>query len=233
MNIGIPKEFSKNCLFISLSGSHVYNTPNINSDIDIRAVHIEPTEYILSLHPPNPTYESTIEKYDIVSHEIFKYLSLLLKGNGNFYEALYSPVILQKNNHYFDELKSVAERALSKDIYNHYFGFSIHMLKHSYHSEERRYRKNVMYLFRNLLSGIHVLEKKEFVLNFDELCNIFNFHPDFHFVTMAYQNQAKELFAQLAEAKETSSLKEHSDYNDSIYADKLLFRIREENYAGI
>lgn len=227
----IPSEFNKKLLFASLSGSHVYNSPNINSDIDLRCIHIEPTEDILSLHPPNLTYEKTIGLYDVVSHEIYKFLSLLLKGNGNLYEILYSPIILYENDNYIDELKKIAENALSKQVYFHYYGFASHMLSHSYHSEEKRYRKNVLYLFRNLLSGIHVLEKKKFILNFDELCEIYNFKPDFHFVTMAYQNQAKELFTQLLEAKSKSSLKEKSDKDDIKNADKLLLRIRRENYG--
>jgi len=231
MSIKIPSEFDKRLLFMSLSGSHVYNSPNINSDIDLRGCHIEKTEDILSLHPPNPTYEKTIGQYDIVSHEIYKFLFLLLKGNGNLYESLYSPIFLYENNNYIDELKQVAEKALSKQIYFHYYGFSSHMLSHSYHSEEKRYRKNVLYLFRNLLSGIHVLEKKEFVLNFDELCKLHNFTPDFHFVTMTYQNQAKQLFIQLLEAKEKSSLKEKADKNDIINANRLLLKIRKENYG--
>ncbi len=227
----IPSEFDKHLLFASLSGSHVYNTPNINSDIDIRGCHIEKTEDILCSTPPNETYEQTIGKYDIVSHEIIKFLGLLLKGNGNLYESLYSPIFLYENDNYIYELKQVAEKALSKQIYFHYYGFAKHMLNHSYHSEEKRYRKNVLYLFRNLLSGIHVLEKKSFVLNFDSLCEIYDFRPDFHFVTMAYQNQAKDLFQQLLEAKEKSSLKEKSEPADYMRADKLLLKIRRENYG--
>ena len=231
MKFEIPDEFNKRPLFISLSGSHVYNNSNINSDIDLRCCHIEKTEDILSLHPPNMTYERTIGTYDVVSHEIQKFLLLLLKGNGNIYESLYSPIFLYKNDNYIDELKQVAEKALSKQIYFHYYGFATHMLNHSYHSEEKRYRKNVLYLFRNLLSGIRVLETKEFVLNFDTLCNIHHFEPDFHFVTMEYQNQAKQLFKQLLEAKEKSSLKEKPDKDDIINANKLLLKIRKENYG--
>lgn len=227
----IPKEFDKRLLFASLSGSHVYNSANADSDIDIRGCHVETTENMLSIHPPTLTIERNFGLYDVVSHELYKFLSLLLKGNGNLYESLYSPIFLYKNNNYFDELKEIAEKALSKQVYFHYYGFSKHMLIHSYNSEERRYRKSVLYLFRNLLSGIHVLEKKEFILNFDVLCNIYDFQPDFHFVTMAYQNQAKELFAQMLDAKERSSLKEKSDSKDEINANKLILKIRKENYG--
>lgn len=230
MEFQIPKEFNKRLLFASLSGSHVYNMASVDSDIDLRCCHITPTEELLSLHIPNQTIEKNIDIYDIVSHEIHKFLSLLLKGNGNLYESLYSPIFLYKNDNYFDELKSIAENALSKQVYFHYYGFSKHMLSHSYHSEEKRYHKNVLYLFRNLLSGIHVLEKKEFVLSFDTLCEIHDFKPDFHFVTMAYQNQAKELFAQLLDAKERSSLKDSATQGDIDNANKLLLRIRRENY---
>lgn len=232
MEFKIPVEFNERLLFASLSGAHVYNTVSPDSDIDLRCCHITPTEELLRLHISNPTIERNINDYDIVSHEIHKFLFLILKGNGNLYESLYSPIFLYKNDNYFDELKKVAELALSKQVFWHYHGFAKHMLIHSYHSEEKRYRKNVLYMFRNLLSGIHVLEKKEFVLNFDSLCKIYNFTPNFDFLhPQNYQQQAKELFAHLQQAKDNSTLKENSDLNDEINANKLLLRIRKENYG--
>ena len=229
MDFKIPKEFDKNLLFMSLSGSHAYNTPNINSDIDLRGCHIEPTENILELNIPNPTIEKSIGQYDLVSHEIEKFISLILKGNGNLYESMFSPIFLYQNDNYFYELKELSKDALSKQVYYHYYGFAKHMLIHSYNSEEKRYRKNVMYLFRNLLSGIHVLEKKYFILNLDELCKIYNFKPDYNFYNGNYQQQAKELFSQLLEAKESSTLKEKSNESDMMKMNKFLLKIRKEN----
>lgn len=222
----IPKEYNKKLLFISVSGSHVYGSPNTNSDIDLRGCHIEKTEDVLRIRKPNFTYEKSFGENDVVTHEIEKYLSLLLHSNGNLQETVRSPIILYKDKYFF-ELQKVADLCVSKQLHAHYRGFAAHMLHHAYHSDERRHKKNVMYMFRNLLSGIHVLRTGEFVMNSQELFEIYDFKINMN----NYTRQAKEIFNDLDEAKTKSSLKDKIEEDAWNKANELLLKIREENSA--
>src|SRR5712671_646388 len=98
-------------LFATISGAHLYGFPSPDSDFDLRGAHVLPLEKIVGLDVYDETVQdsSIIEglEMDIVSHDVRKFLGLLLKKNGYVLEQLYSPLIVHTGPEH-DELKAIA-----------------------------------------------------------------------------------------------------------------------------
>lgn len=88
-------------LFISVSGAHLYGFPSPDSDVDLRGCHVLPTRALLGLHPPKPTFNRTWAvdgvEIDLVSHDLVKYVVLLLQPHGNYLEQLFSPLVVYQS----------------------------------------------------------------------------------------------------------------------------------------
>jgi predicted nucleotidyltransferase len=75
----------KNCIYLTLSGSHGYGTNNDNSDIDLRGVLIEPSSTLFGLQ----TFEQFEEREtDTVIYGLKKFVALCANGNPNTLELL-------------------------------------------------------------------------------------------------------------------------------------------------
>src|SRR2546426_9217360 len=84
-------------LFVTISGAHLYGFPSPDSDYDLRGVHLVPTREMIGLDTPRETIErSTVRdglEIDFVTHDLKKFLGLLLKKNGYVLEQVYSPLV--------------------------------------------------------------------------------------------------------------------------------------------
>src|SRR5438132_10781934 len=73
-------------LFWTVSGSHLYGFPSVNSDVDLRGAFAAPPASLLGLNPPRETHEIrdvfASQELEAVSHEAGKYLRLLCRHNG-------------------------------------------------------------------------------------------------------------------------------------------------------
>ncbi len=153
-------------LFATISGAHLYGFPSLDSDFDLRGVHILPIENIVGLEISDETLEDSriIEglEMDIVSHDVRKFFSLLLKKNGYVLEQLFSPLVVQTTLEHA-ELKTIA--CLSSDGMgiitrhhsHHYFGFAETQWK-LFLKESPRRVKPLLYVYRVLLTGIHMMQ---------------------------------------------------------------------------
>src|SRR5438309_1967695 len=114
-------------LFVTISGAHLYGFPSPDSDYDLRGVHLLPTREVIGLNTPRETIEcSTVRdglEIDFVTHDLKKFLGLLLKKNGYVLEQLYSPLVVH-TTHEHEELKSIARRCITRHHAHHYFGFA-------------------------------------------------------------------------------------------------------------
>src|SRR5438128_6611134 len=85
-------------LFATVSGAHLYGFPSPDSDYDLRGAHILPLQEIVGLEIGPTTLEvaDIIEglELDLVTHDIGKFFSLLLKKNGYVLEQLTSPLVV-------------------------------------------------------------------------------------------------------------------------------------------
>ncbi|MCO4780791.1 MAG: nucleotidyltransferase domain-containing protein [Candidatus Cloacimonetes bacterium] len=146
-------------LFATISGAHLYGFPSKDSDFDLRGAHILKRDEIIGLYDLKDTIDFTnmdlgIE-LDLVTHDITKFFSMLLKRNGYVLEQLYSPLIVHTSDEH-DELKEIAKGCVTRHHYHHYSGFYKSQLKKLLKDEQPKV-KPLLYAFRVLFTGLHLM----------------------------------------------------------------------------
>lgn len=146
-------------LFATVSGAHLYGFPSPDSDYDLRGAHVLPVSEALGLLPKEETVQiegmrGNIE-LDLVTHDILKFFTMLLKRNGYVLEQLYSPLIVETSQEH-DELKDIARGCVTRYHSHHYLGFA--ETQWSLFAKENPPRvKPLLYVYRVLLTGIHMM----------------------------------------------------------------------------
>jgi len=148
---------SRRHLVVALSGSHAYGFPSPDSDLDLKAVHIDPTDRLIGLHPA-PTVGNRLEtvdgvEIDYTSNELASVLVGVLSGNGNYVERIIgAPTLSSSPEH--AAMQPIVQRALSRRLYRHYRGFAGSQRKEL---DAKRTVKRLLYVLRTALTGTHVL----------------------------------------------------------------------------
>src|ERR1017187_3460222 len=169
-------------LFATISGAHLYGFPSPDSDFDLRGAHILPLEKVFGLDVRDETVEDSrvIEnlEMDIVSHDVRKFFGLLLKKNGYVLEQLFSPLIVHTTPEH-EELKAICSNkqgtdddvpfpeaggVITKHHSHHYFRFAETQWK-LFLKESPRRVKPLLYVYRVLLTGIHLMRTGEVEAN--------------------------------------------------------------------
>ena len=154
-------------LFATLSGAHLYGFPSPDSDYDLRGVHILPVREVIGLGDGRETIEATKMRegleIDLVTHDVKKFFGLLLKKNGYVMEQLFSPLVLRTSPEH-EELKAIAKTCLTRHHSHHYFGFAENQWK-LFDKESPRRVKPLLYVYRVLLTGIHLMRSGEIESN--------------------------------------------------------------------
>jgi predicted nucleotidyltransferase len=150
-------------LFATISGAHLYGFPSPDSDYDLRGAHVLPVEKVVGLEVRDETIQDSrvIEslEMDIVSHDVRKFFGLLLKKNGYVLEQLFSPLIVYTTPEHA-ELKAIARGCVTRHHSHHYFGFAETQWKLFLKGSPRRV-KPLLYVYRVLLTGIHLMRTGE------------------------------------------------------------------------
>jgi len=169
-------------LFATISGAHLYGFPSPDSDYDLRGAHVLPLKQVVGLKVHDETVECSkvIEglEMDIVSHDVKKFLGLLLKKNGYVLEQLFSPLIVCTTPEHAELKKIAAARGnrtgvITRHHSHHYFGFAETQWK-LFEKETPRRVKPLLYVYRVLLTGIHLMRTGEVNANLVELNSEFN-----------------------------------------------------------
>ena len=100
---------------------------------------------------------------DIMSHDVRKFFGLLLKKNGYVLEQLFSPLIVHTTPER-EELRATASGCITKQHSHHYFGFAETQWK-LFDKERPRRVKPLLYVYRVLLTGIHLMRTGEVQAN--------------------------------------------------------------------
>jgi predicted nucleotidyltransferase len=158
-------------LFATISGAHLYGFPSPDSDFDLRGAHVLPMEKVIGLEVKEETVQDSriIEgmEMDIVSHDVKKFFGLLLKKNGYVLEQLFSPLIVHTTPEH-EELKVACRTGrsgvITKHHSHHYFGFAETQWK-LFLKESPRRVKPLLYVYRVLLTGIHLMRTGEIEAN--------------------------------------------------------------------
>ncbi|MFO0877988.1 MAG: nucleotidyltransferase domain-containing protein [Gemmataceae bacterium] len=169
-------------LFVTVSGAHLYGFPSPDSDVDLRGAHLLPLAEVVALDPPVETLERNLDQdgteIDLVSHDLGKYLRLLMKNNGYVLEQIFSPLVVL-GQAFLDELRPLAQRCITRHHYHHYRGF-INTQKRLLDRQETKQVKPLLYAYRVLLTGIHLLRTGEVEPNLPRLAEEYRlpFIPD-------------------------------------------------------
>jgi predicted nucleotidyltransferase len=147
-------------IFATISGAHLYGFPTPDSDFDLRGVHVLPLDEVVGLR----TGPDTIEKsgvhngleIDLVTHDAKKFFNLLLKKNGYVLEQVFSPLVVHTTPEHA-ELKEIASQCITRHHVHHYLGFAETQWK-LFHKENPPRVKPLLYVYRVLLTGIHLME---------------------------------------------------------------------------
>jgi predicted nucleotidyltransferase len=150
-------------VFATISGAHLYGFPSADSDFDLRGVHLLPLEQVVGLNPGEETVEKSgihdgIE-VDLVTHDAKKFFALMLKKNGYVLEQLLSPLIVHTTPEH-EELKAIAKDCITRHHAHHYLGFADTQWK-LFRKEDPPKVKPLLYVYRVLLTGIHLMRTGE------------------------------------------------------------------------
>ena len=158
-------------LVITLSGAHAYGFPSPDSDLDLKAVHVDPTDRILGLSAP-PAHVDRMEvldgvEIDYTSNEIKPVLHGVLHGNGNYIERLLGRLVPQAAPD-LASLQPLVRACLSRRVAGHYLGFSGSQLA-AFTKDPTA--KKILYVLRTALTGVHALRTGEIVTDLEALCD--------------------------------------------------------------
>ena len=148
-------------LFATVSGAHLYGFPSPDSDFDLRGCHVLPARALLGLRDPDETEErlgpeSGVD-LDLVSHDVRKFCRMLLRPNGYVLEQLFSPLVVVTTPHHA-EMKALVPDLVTRHHAHHYLGFARNQWR-LFEAEPRV--KTLLYVYRVLLTGIHLMRTGE------------------------------------------------------------------------
>lgn len=146
-------------LLTGVTGSHYYGFPAPDSDLDLKGIHAVSLRKVVGLSRPQAAINIE-QKWrgclcDFTSNEIEQALRLLLKGNGNMLERIFSPFQLFETAE-LKQLKELKCNYLSRRFYHHYRGFF--QKKCDEYTKSANFPiKPMLYIYRVALTGIHLL----------------------------------------------------------------------------
>ncbi len=160
-------------LFATLSGAHLYGFPSPDSDYDLRGCHVLPARDLLGLGRPRETIE-TMEvrdgiELDLVTHDARKFFSMVLSRNGYVLEQLFSPLVVATTPEHVEAI-ALARTCVTRAHSHHYLGFAQTQWKLL---QKKPRVKQALYLYRVLLTGIHLMRTGEVEANLVRLNDVF------------------------------------------------------------
>jgi len=156
-------------VFATISGAHLYGFASPDSDVDLRGAFLLPASELLGLHPPSETLtieDKTTVDLDWVAHDLRKFARLMTNHNGYILEQLFSPLVVLSTPAY-EELVELGKGCVTKPIARHYQGFAQGQRKRL--AEPKPTVKHLLYAYRVLLTGIHLMQTGEVISNLQVL----------------------------------------------------------------
>ncbi|MCZ6817804.1 MAG: nucleotidyltransferase domain-containing protein [Planctomycetota bacterium] len=235
-------------LFVTISGAHLYGFPSPDSDYDIRGVHILPAAEVVGLvtGPETLDISDSVQglELDLVTHDIKRFFSLLLRRNGYVLEQLYSPLIVETTPEH-QELKDIARGCITRNHVHHYSSFAKNQWK-LFRRDDPPKIKPLLYTYRVLLTGIHLMQTGRIEANLLRLNDEFRLPQIDELVSekleggercslrdtdlTVHRKQYEGLLDRLRQAHEDCTLIEAPTCRDAL--NKLLVRLRIESVEG-
>ena len=167
-------------LLATITGSHAFGIASSLSDYDVHGVHLLPLSEVLGLGIAHETVEhktiwnDTKQEVDIATHDLRKFVLLLLKGNGSVLEDVYSHMVV-RGTPVHEELKRLGKGCITKQVANHYRGMAYNQQKRMLHNEVKKW----LHTYRCLLMGIHLMRTGMLEMDVPTLANEYK-QPQIH-----------------------------------------------------
>lgn len=207
-------------VFATISGAHLYGFASPDSDVDLRGAFMLPAALMLGLQPPKETItieDKTTIDLDWVAHDVRKFARLMTNHNGYVLEQLFSPlVVLSTPAH--QELTELGKGCVTRPTVRHYQGFARSRRKRL--GEPNPTVKHLLYAYRVLLTGIHLMEAGEVVANIQVLNDRFGFA------------EVDELVARKRGGTEKMALADHERVQHGDLLDRLEAKLQEAHEAS-
>src|SRR5262245_7880247 len=153
--------------FATISGAHLYGLPSPDSDYDLRGIHVLPLKEVIGLSVKHETIEKSGVhdglEIDLVTHDVGKFFGLLLKKNGYVLEQVMSPLVIHTTPQH-DALKAMVPGCVTKHHAHHYLGFAATQWK-VFQKADPPHVKPLLYVYRVLLTGIHLMRSGQVEAN--------------------------------------------------------------------
>ena len=170
----LPSRSPYRLIFLTVSGSHAYGFESEDSDYDLRGAHIAPLREVLAL-PAYMKAQETVEisepkgpgSEEMVTHEIGKFLDLMVRKGGSLVEHILSPLVVATSPLHAS-LARLAPNVVSRRHVKHYFGFAQSQIAMTRRRPDKEV-KVLLYIFRTLLSGLVLAQDGEVIVNLPEL----------------------------------------------------------------
>ncbi|HEU0036081.1 MAG TPA: nucleotidyltransferase domain-containing protein [Kofleriaceae bacterium] len=156
------RERERKHLVIYLSGAHAYGFPSPDSDLDLKCVHIAPTEQLVGLGPVDdpPDRIEIVDgvELDYGSNELAPVLRGAIKGNGNYLERILGELALGGDLELLASAREVVRPLLSRRVGRHYGGFATSQLRAF---DDKPTAKRALYVLRTAATGRWLLLRGE------------------------------------------------------------------------
>ncbi len=225
-------EVTGDVVFATVSGAHLYGFPSVDSDVDLRGVHLMPLEDVVGLRAGVETVDRTWDRdgveVDLVTHDLAKFCRMLLRRNGYVLEQLLSPLVVSSSPVH-EEMVALAPGCLSRHHAHHYLGFA----RTQWGLFERTGElKPLLYTFRVLSTGIHLMRTGEVVADLTKLGHGPGYLPELIEAKRDAEHggmppgaperdtlaaDVRALTARLEEERERSSLPEHPSAEPALH----------------
>ncbi len=171
----LVNEHPRPLVFATVSGAHLYGFPSKDSDFDLRGVHLMSPDDLFGLPEPEETIEQTGvregREIDLVTHDARKFFRMMLKRNGYVLEQLFSPLVIHTSPEH-DELIELGKGCITRHHVHHYLGFARNQWD-LFRKENPPRIKPLLYVYRVLLTGIHLMRTGDLDANLPRLNEVF------------------------------------------------------------
>lgn len=158
-------------LVVAVSGPHAYGYPGPSSPLEIKGIHVEPTENLVGLNVPAKAHNWVGEldgyRVDFSSLELGEALHRLLRGDGSILERVMSPRQLLRSDD-LRRLQKATRGVVCRRFYNHYRNFA-RGVNRELDDGERRTVRHMLSIYRTAFTGIHLFRTGKVLVDLLEL----------------------------------------------------------------
>jgi hypothetical protein len=227
----LRRHMKSKLLVVAVSGAHAYGYPHPRSPLELKGIHVEPTERLVGLIR-EPTAYNWVEEYegyriDYSSIELGEAFSRLLRGDGSILERIMSPRQIVMGDD-LRRLQKVTRGIICRRFYSYYRNFA-RGLSHDKGNGARHSVRHVLGVYRTALTGVYLLRNGKVELDLQKLAKRYRLSRISELVKVHQRDPEAELEPDSPWLKRIVKL--HTLYEEAIATTRL--PIDPDNPGGV